>query len=217
MKADGWERIYRERGDLQFDVLPKIRRASRTFKEKSYEKILDLGCGTGKHSTFLAYAGFQVYATDLSETGIKIAQGKAKSLGLNNIHFKQHDMKVIPFADSFFNAVVCTWTIYHGKLADIQKTIGETHRVLKTGGTIITDFLSLDDYSYGLGHEIEKNTFVGQKKEEEDVPHHYCSKEELIRLFSEFKPVKIGLSSNSYLDDRGEECVRKYFDVEAIK
>ena len=120
MQAKGWERIYRQRGDLRFRVLPKIKRASNIFKKGNYEKILDLGCGTGKHSIFLAKQGFSVYATDISTTGINIAKKKAKSLGLNNIHFKQHDMRRIPFADSFFDAVVCTWTIYHGTLNEIR-------------------------------------------------------------------------------------------------
>ena len=217
MQAKGWERIYRQRGELQFRVLPKIRRASSIFKKANYEKILDLGCGTGRHTIFLAKEGFSVYATDISTTGINIVKNKAKSLGLNNIHFKQHDMRRIPFADSFFDAVVCTWTIYHGTLNEIRKTVGEIYRVLKPNGTVLTDFLSLADATYGLGEEIERNTFFGAKNQEEDIPHHYSTREELIQLFSEFRQLKIQLSTNSYIDERGEKYTRKYYNVEATK
>lgn len=217
MRPKGWERIYRKKGDLQFQVLPKIKRVARDFKENNYNKILDLGCGTGKHSFFLAKQGFSVYATDLSPTGIDIAKQKAESLGVNNIHFKQHDMRTIPFADGFFDAVVCTWTIYHGTLDEIQKTVSEICRVLKPNGTVITDFLSLADNTYGLGNEIERNTFLGAKNNEEDIPHHYSTREELFQLFSEFRKLKIRASSNSYINDRGEKYIRKYYNVEATK
>jgi ubiquinone/menaquinone biosynthesis C-methylase UbiE len=126
--------------------------------------VLDLGCGTGKHSLFLASEGFQVHATDLAETGIKIAREKAKSLGISNIHFKQHDMREIPFADRFFDAVLCIWTIYHGTRDDIRKTVQEIYRVLKPDSTFLTDFLSVTDSTYGLGREIEKNTLSAPSK-----------------------------------------------------
>ena len=217
MQPKGWERIYRQKGDPQFQVLPKIKTAAKVFKEKNYDKILDLGCGTGKHSIFLAKQGFNVYATDISPTGIDIAKQKAKLQGLDNIQFKQHDMRIIPFADSFFDAVVCTWTIYHATLDEIKKTVSEVYRVLKSNGTVITDFLSLADATYGLGNEIERNTFIGEKNQEEDLPHHYTTREELIQLFSEFRQLKIRASSNSYIGERGEKYFRKYYNVEAIK
>ena len=217
MQAKGWERIYRQMGDLQFRVLPKIERASSIFKKENYDKILDLGCGTGKHSIFLAKKGFSVYATDMSQTGINIAKKKARALGLNNIYFKQHDMRSIPFADSFFDAVVCTWTIYHGTLNEIRKTVGEIYRVLKSNGIVFTDFISVADATYGVGREIERNTFFGAKDQEEDIPHHYVTRDELSQIFSEFRQLKIRLSTRSYINERGAKYARKYYNVEATK
>lgn len=217
MSIEGWERIYKEKGDLQLKVLPKIKRASKVFKERDYKKILDLGCGTGKHSIFLAQKGFSVYTTDISLTGIDIAKKNAGLLNLNNIQFKQHDMRSIPFTNNFFDAVICIWTIYHGTLEEIQKTVSEIWRVLKPNCMVITDFLSISDSTYGIGKETERNTFLGAKDKEEDVPHHYSTREELIRLFSEFRELKIRSASNSYVDERGENYLRQYFNVEAVR
>ena len=217
MQTRDWERIYRQQGDLQYRVLPKIRRAANRFKSMNYEKILDLGCGTGRHTIFLALQGFLVYATDISPTGIAIAGEKAKALNLGNIHFQQHDMKSIPYPDKFFDAVLCIWTIYHGTLDKVRQTINESYRVLKPNGTVLTDFLSVDDSTYGTGREIERNTFMGEKKTEEDVPHHYTTREELVQLFSSFRQLKIRASSNSYVDESGQKYNRKYYTVEAIK
>ena len=212
-----WERIYREVGDLEFEVLPKIKRATRVFKERHYQKILDMGCGTGKHCIFLAQKGFSVYATDISPSGLDIAKRKAGLLKLKNIHFRHHDMRSIPFPDNFFDAVICVWTIYHGILPEIFRTVNEIHRVLKRNGMVITDFLSIADSTYGNGKEIEKNTFVGAKAMEEDVPHHYSTREEIRQLFSEFREFKIRASSDSYIDNLGQPRFGKYFDVSAIK
>jgi ubiquinone/menaquinone biosynthesis C-methylase UbiE len=217
VKTTGWERIYQERGDLQYDILPKIEKASRLFKKKCYEKVLDLGCGTGKHSIFLAQGGFDVYASDMSRTGINITKEKAESLGLSDVHLLQHDMMRIPFTNSFFDAVICVWTIYHGTLGRIQETINEIHRVLKPGGMVLTDFLAVNDDTYGLGSEIENNTFLGEKKTEEDVPHHYTTKEELAQLFSRFGQFQIQASSNSYADEIGRHYTRHYYDVDAVR
>ena len=217
MQSRDWEKIYRERGDLKFKVLPKIVRAARLFKEKGYEKVLDLGCGTGKHTIYLAMKGFEIYATDISPTGLKIVREKAKSLRLNNIHLKQHDMRSIPFPDRFFDVVVCTWAIYHGTLKEIQTTINEIYRVLKTGGTVITDFLPVESESYGLGQEIDKNTFVGAKESEEDVPHHYTTREGIKDLFSEFRQLKIRMSTKYYPGGKGKQHFSKRLNVLAIK
>jgi len=217
MEAKGWERIYRQQGDPQFRVSSKVKKASKLFKERNYKNILDLGCGTGRHSIFLAKEGFSVYATDISETGINIAKEKAASLGLSSIYFKQHDMRRIPFPDSFFDAVVCIWTIYHGTRDDIQKTASEIYRILKLNGTVLTDFVSVADETYGLGKEVERNTFLGAKNQEEDVPHHYSTRKELIQLFSGFGQVKIRAYTDSYIGERGEKHIRKKYDVEATK
>ncbi len=217
MQPRDWENIYRERGDLKFKVLPKIVGASRLFREKGYEKILDLGCGTGKHSIYLARKKFQLYATDISPTGLKIVREKAKSLRLNNIHLKQHDMRSIPFSDGFFDAVVCTWVIYHGTLKEIQKTVAEIYRVLKTGGMVITDFLPVESASYGVGREVDKNTFVGAKESEEDVPHHYTTREEIKQLFSAFRQLKIRMSTKYYKGSKKKRYVSKRLNVLAIK
>jgi ubiquinone/menaquinone biosynthesis C-methylase UbiE len=142
MTPKDWEKIYKEKGDLGYDILPGIRKTSALFRTKNYHNVLDLGSGTGRHTIFLAKQGFQVYATDMSPTALKIAGEKVVALGLRNVHLQQHDMRDIPFMDNFFDAVICTWTLHHGTLAQIQRTINEVYRVLTPGGTFVTDMPS---------------------------------------------------------------------------
>ena len=44
--------------------------------------VLDIGCGTGENSVWLAQHGFRVTGCDLSPTAIELANGKAKAAGV---------------------------------------------------------------------------------------------------------------------------------------
>lgn len=209
MKKQGWEKIYKEKGEVYSDVIPKIKKYAKIFKKKQYKNILDLGCGTGRHSIYLAQKGFVIYSLDISKTGIDILKKKAKSLDLTNIKFKVHDMKKIPCPNNFFDAVICIFTLGHGVLKDNEKTINEIYRVLKPKGIIITELMSVKDKTYGKGKKVEENTFLGSMKEDKHMLHHYFTKEEIKDLFSRFTKLKI--SSKLYF---GEV---KAFDVEAVK
>jgi 2-polyprenyl-3-methyl-5-hydroxy-6-metoxy-1,4-benzoquinol methylase len=46
---------------------------------------MDLGCGTGRHTLFLAQNNFNVIATGISETGIETTRSKTDAIGLKNI------------------------------------------------------------------------------------------------------------------------------------
>jgi ubiquinone/menaquinone biosynthesis C-methylase UbiE len=221
MKATGWERIYRQKGDVQgfFKVMPMIKRAAGLFREKSYSKILDMACGTGRHTLYLAKQGFEMYATDMSGTALKMAREKAAALGLHNIHFQEHDMRSIPFAEGFFDAVICTLAIHHGTAAQIQKTVNEIHRVLKPGGAVMTDMPSVTTDRRSTVKEIEKNTFLFVDDElESDVPHHYTDREELKGFFRDFSDVKIRLNTRKidWQNDGKKHVSRRYF-ITAVK
>lgn len=63
-------------------------------------RILDLGCGTGRHSIELTKRGYKVTGIDLSETQLNRAREKAAELKLS-IDFQCHDARDVPFIDEF--------------------------------------------------------------------------------------------------------------------
>src|SRR4030043_331270 len=68
-------------------------------KELNYNKslrILDVGCGTGRHSIQLARRGYQITGVDLSESQLKRAREKAKEQGIK-IVLEKHDARNLPF------------------------------------------------------------------------------------------------------------------------
>lgn len=218
MQSEGWERVYREKGDLRLGVLPRIPRAAKMFKEQGYEKVLDLACGTGKHSLYLAKKGFTVYATDIAPSAIEIAREKARNLRLD-IDFRVHDMQSIPFNDGFFDAVICTWSIHHGTVAQIQQTIAEIYRVLRPGGTVLTDLPAAGTWDYMQGREIEPDTYIEVNDEERDVPHHYTTREEVLRFFGGYSNTQIRLAyrRSTQVEEDGEIHRSRMYNVLAVK
>ena len=188
METRDWDKIYQQQGQVQTEVLPKVKIAADKFKRNGCLNVLDLACGTGRHAVYLAKEGFDVYASDISEKGLAIAKQQA-ALANVNIKFKRHDMKTIPYQKESFDAVLCIWSIGIGTISDIRRRIGEIFRVLKYGGTLITDFISVADKTWLRGKEIENNTFAMEGLP--DLVEHYSTKDELATFFTGFHQATI--------------------------
>lgn len=77
-------------------------------KELSYNKdlkIIDIGCGTGRHSIELAKRGYSVTGVDLSGSMLERAREKARQNDVK-IDFLQVDARNLPFEDQFDVAVM---------------------------------------------------------------------------------------------------------------
>lgn len=68
-------------------------------------KILDVGCGTGRHSIELTKRGYSVTGIDLSESQLQRARDKAKSENLI-IDFQQQDARNLTFNHEFDAAIM---------------------------------------------------------------------------------------------------------------
>ncbi|CAB1063553.1 Methyltransferase type 11 [Olavius sp. associated proteobacterium Delta 1] len=77
-------------------------------KEIDYSKtikILDIGCGTGRHSIELSKRGYSVTGIDLSESQLQRAREKASAQSLN-IDFQKHDARSPHFSNAFDLAIM---------------------------------------------------------------------------------------------------------------
>ena len=73
---------------------------AQEIKFNKNTRILDLGCGTGRHSIELAKRGYDVVGVDLSESMLKRAKAKATEQQVPII-FQKHDARNLPFAHEF--------------------------------------------------------------------------------------------------------------------
>ncbi len=79
-------------------------------QELNYDKtksILDIGCGTGRHSIELARRGYSVTGIDLSANQLQRAEKKAKAAGVR-IDFRRLNACSLPFKNEFdFALMLC--------------------------------------------------------------------------------------------------------------
>jgi len=68
-------------------------------------KILDVGCGTGRHAIELTKRGYKVVGVDLSEAQLKRAKEKAEAENLT-IDFQRQDARALPFNNEFDVAIM---------------------------------------------------------------------------------------------------------------
>ena len=77
-------------------------------KEINYDKsfkIVDIGCGTGRHSIELTKRGYKVIGIDLSESQLECAKEKAEAINLQ-IDFQKHDARNLLFKNEFDLAIM---------------------------------------------------------------------------------------------------------------
>jgi ubiquinone/menaquinone biosynthesis C-methylase UbiE len=101
---------YGERYDNESFTQGTIGECDFLEKELNFDKtkkILDVGCGTGRHSIELTTRGYCITGVDLSESQLKRAKEKAAARNLS-IDFRQHDARNLPFDHEFdFALMLC--------------------------------------------------------------------------------------------------------------
>jgi ubiquinone/menaquinone biosynthesis C-methylase UbiE len=98
-------------------------------------KVLDLGCGSGRDSFYLAEHGYRVWGIDISRVAIERAKVNLNSY---DIDFKVASAEELDFEDNFFDAVYSGWVL---QSVPLKKAASEIKRVLKPGGVAYLAFL----------------------------------------------------------------------------
>ncbi len=182
---------------------------------QGYGRVLDLCCGYGQHSLDLAEKGFYVTALDQDQKKIDHLSNISRNYDYH-IDIVNADMKDTSLKSSSYDAILCLSAIHHQTYYNITKTIDEIHRLLVPNGLLLLDILSTDDMTFGMGTQIEHNTFVGSRSGEENVPHHYATENEVRELLSLFSKYKI--DANEYEVQYNNDIINsRLYDVIAIK
>jgi ubiquinone/menaquinone biosynthesis C-methylase UbiE len=189
-KIHPWELAWREgRWEEKSPPLAEVVEFVSELKHANAKTILDLGCGAGRHSILLAKEGFQVAALDVSETALKTLDTRLKAGSVGNVVLIQHEMGELPFIEDYFDGVVSTNVLHHGKSFEIKKTIDELYRVMKPGASAFIIALSSSDFRKGTGAKLERNTYVFTKGEERGIIHHFFTRQELQSFLRKFETV----------------------------
>jgi len=132
--APKWWEQTGEEGDFyhQNFIIPSM---LRLLGDVSGRKILDMACGTGIFSRYLAKKGAQVVGIDLSEKMLAkaIELEQKRPLGITYYHGSVAKMNM--FDDNSFDAVTCNMGLMD--MPDFRAAISEACRVLIAGGRFV--------------------------------------------------------------------------------
>lgn len=94
--------------------------------------VLDVGCGPGHVTAFLAAHGADARGVDLSPGMIDVARDRVP-----HVPFAVGDLRALPDADGALGAVVAMYALVHLRPADLAPAIAELARVLAPGGLLL--------------------------------------------------------------------------------
>ncbi len=203
LKIKEWDKSYLNKQNYVFYPHEEVIRffakhivKKRGFNEFEYlnnsknKKILDLGCGIGRHVIFSHEMGLDAYGIDISSVAIKFAKIWAKKNNIKNIGSKivESQIQQIPFKDSYFNFIIS-----HGVLDSMAFELAlsaadETYRILKKNGLFYCDLIS------NKNSLIKKNfsgEIVVKNRHEKNTIQSFFNKKKILRLFKKFKIIEI--------------------------
>lgn len=164
------------------------------LKKDEVRKVLDLGCGAGRHSILLASSGFEVIGLDTSKSALAMARKWVEKESIENVALVCAAMTNVPMRDGCLDAVVSVSVMHHAVKKDIVTSVNEVYRVLRKNGSFIANLASVDDPRYRTGRMLEKNTFLimeGYEKNKFEELHHFFTKDELLGLLTRFRTIDV--------------------------
>lgn len=116
-------------------------------------QVLDLGCGSGVHTVFLALEGFAVSGCDISTVGVSNTQKRLAENGLE-APVSVGSVEKIAWPDSQFDALICIHVLECAGPALLAPAFKEMARVLKPGGRAMALFASDADFRLLEGNPL---------------------------------------------------------------
>lgn len=190
-----WEEVFREQEWGKYPPEYAIRFVARNWykvAERKAVKLLDLGCGPGACTWYMAREGFSVSAIDGSPTAI---DRLVKRLAVENLQAEAvvGSYENLPWADATFDGVVDNVSLCCNRFAMCKQTVAEVARTLKPGGRFCSANFTPRTWGYGSGDPVEPNAFTNIR----EGPlagkgfNLFMSREQVDELYAPFREVEI--------------------------
>lgn len=189
-----WDNIYKQTGKKYTSSLAYWPKLIKLLERAEVKRVLDVGCGSGKHILSLAREGFEVCGIDSSPEAVNLAKNRFSEAGLKAKILTHSMHNKFPYKDEFFDAAISLRTLNHGFLYQIKKTIAEITRVTKKEGMVFITVIKIPGRKNILGETklngvrvriIEKRTYIPLETKEKGIIHYLFNKKVLYSLFKE--------------------------------
>ncbi|MFH0816173.1 MAG: class I SAM-dependent methyltransferase [Methanobacteriota archaeon] len=153
-----WARYYDAMTDPELlkREMPFLLWVFRKYGRKETRKLLDVACGTGRHSIPFAENGLNVTGVDLSPDMLSMAKKKAKKRAFS-IDLRTGDMRKLRF-DEEFDAIICMNSAFNYMMTDEDavKAVGGFHKALRPGGVAVIDVMNFVKLMRSFNKRVER-------------------------------------------------------------
>jgi SAM-dependent methyltransferase len=195
-EQSAWELVFRQEGRVYLEPAEAVIRFAGILREHGCQRVLDLGCGSGRHSVLLARLGFRVFGLDNAPTALRLSREWMQSEALSEAGFVLGDAhQGLPFREGAFDALLSTQVIHHARLASVQFAAQEIRRVLRPKGLLLVTVpvgKLPDETLDSTTIEIEPRTYLPTTGKEKGLPHHVFRPAELQALFEPLRVIQLG-------------------------
>jgi SAM-dependent methyltransferase len=190
-----WEKVFSEQEWGKYPPEHVIRFVARSFykaPDRKQVKLLDLGSGTGACAWFMAREGFDVSSIEGSKTAVAQARERFSRENLAG-DLRVGDFIELPWPDEHFDGVVENAALCCNRFDQCKRVVAEARRVLKPGGHFLSSNLSNETWGYGIGEEVERNTFrnISQGPLQNRGLALLMDRAQVDELYSPFKDVRV--------------------------
>lgn len=121
----------------RFDIRLRTETTQFFLKGKTFQKIIDIGCGDGSVSLPLLSERTQLTLVDLSPNMLSLARSRVPANLSDNVKFFQEDFVKLPLEENSFDVVICMGVLAH--VASPTEVIQKAAALLKPGGTLVLE------------------------------------------------------------------------------
>jgi len=127
-----------------------VRNLARVAEVRAGGRLLDLGCGEGRHSIAAARLGFLATGVDYEPLAISRAVARARQSGLARLPgFVVADLYALPFRPRSFAVLLDYGCLHHQKRSDWPRYQAAIEAVLEPGGYFLLSVFSTAFETFG--------------------------------------------------------------------
>ncbi len=190
----GWQKLWQDpeiaKRWAERPPLPEVVEMADRLESENRRRVLDIGCGLGRHTVYLAARGFQVTAVDHAPAALTACRDSLQQAGLE-ARVQPMEMSELSLPVSSFDGAISTQVIHHARKAVIAGIIGRITQQLSTRGYFVWAMPTPDHFECGKGAEVEPGTWVNPDHREGPVPHHFCTREEIYDLLHAYEIISL--------------------------
>lgn len=115
--------------DNRYIEWPAMKKLVKSVPKSNGKKLLDIGCGTGRHIENYAKMGFHPTGIDISEGVLELARSRNPT-----VPFYKMSMQKLKFQPNQFDIATSSLAFHYG---DFHQIAGQVNRILKLNGHLI--------------------------------------------------------------------------------